>query len=232
MSRSNNTAGAVQLPTPATPDLRVGDVVFTRIGAYPFRQVSLATGSWTNHVGIVVDVRDGQAMVGESRFPLCGTTTLERFVARSEGRRVALARLRTPLTAQQEIQLRQAAARRAGIPYDTGFDVYSRRQFCSRYVRELLQEAAGTSIGQIQSFHDLLSAQPDVKLGFWRTWYFGSIPWKRQTVTPASLMASPELELIFDGTLPRPKSRERASGWAPRALEQTWGRWTTRALQA
>ena len=37
-------------------ELQVGDIVFTRIGAYPFRKVAEATGTWTNHVGIVLDV--------------------------------------------------------------------------------------------------------------------------------------------------------------------------------
>ena len=34
--------------------LQVGDIVFTRIGAYPFRKVAEATGTWTNHVGIEI----------------------------------------------------------------------------------------------------------------------------------------------------------------------------------
>ena len=34
--------------------LRVGDIVFTRSGNPPFTQIADATGTWTNHVGIVV----------------------------------------------------------------------------------------------------------------------------------------------------------------------------------
>src|SRR6185437_11009605 len=37
--------------------LRVGDLVFTRIPWSPFRQVAEVTGTWTNHVGIVVGFR-------------------------------------------------------------------------------------------------------------------------------------------------------------------------------
>lgn len=180
------------------PPLRVGDVVFTRIGAYPFRQVADATGSWTNHVGIVVAVQDAHVLVGESRFPFSGTTSLSRFIARSEGRRVAVARLTVPPTQAQEASLLAAVSERAGVFYDTGFDFHSRRQFCSRYVHEVLQQATGTSVGEVQSFRDLLAQRPEVDLGFWRAWYFGSIPWKRQTVTPAGLLASPKLELIYD----------------------------------
>ena len=73
--------------------LQVGDIVFTRIGAYPFRKVAEATGTWTNHVGIVLDVSGQEPVIGESRFPFSGSTTLARFVARSAGGRVAVMRL-------------------------------------------------------------------------------------------------------------------------------------------
>jgi len=191
-------------PAGVPPPLRIGDVVFTRIGAYPFRQVAAATGSWTNHVGLVVGTCHGQPLIGESRFPVSGTTTLPRFAARSEGGRVAVARLLQPLSSAQEAAVQAAASARNGVLYDTGFDFHSRRQFCSRYVHEVLLEATGVSVGTVQSFRELLAEQPSVGLGFWQAWYFGSIPWKRQTLTPASQLASPALRLLFDGVLPGP----------------------------
>jgi len=68
------TTAALPL-TALAPRLAVGDVVFIRVTARPFREVADATGSWTNHVGVF---------------------------------------------------------------YDTGFNLHSRRQFCSRFVREVL----------------------------------------------------------------------------------------------
>lgn len=112
--------------------LQVGDIVFTRIGAYPFRKVAEATGSWTNHVGIVLDVSGKEPTIGESRFPFSGSTTLSRFVARSAGGRVAVMRLPTPLTPAQQVAIVAAAAQREHVFYDTGFDARSQRQFCSR----------------------------------------------------------------------------------------------------
>jgi hypothetical protein len=195
-----STSNPVAL-TEIAPALRVGDVVFIRIGAYPFRQVAAATASWTNHVGIVVDVSGPEPLIGESRFPLSGTTTLARFIARSEGRRAALARLDAPLTPAQEAAITAAAAARAGVFYDTGFNLHSGRQFCSRYVREVLQEATATAVGEVESFNALLARQPELGLGFWKAWYFGAIPWQRMTVTPASMLTSPELRVYFDGKL-------------------------------
>ena len=185
--------------TALAPGLQVGDVVFIRIPARPFREVADATGSWTNHVGIVTDVSGGEPQVAESRFPWSGSTTLSRFAARSDGGRLAVARLSPPPTPAEQARIQAAAAHREGVLYDTGFDLHSKRQFCSRFVREVLVEATGRAVGDVETFATLLARQPDAHLGFWRAWYFGRIPWQRETVTPASVLRSPELALVFDG---------------------------------
>src|SRR5262249_32212354 len=136
--------------------LDIGDAVFIRIPVKPFREVAEATGSWTNHVGIVVAAgRD--PVISESRFPFSGTTSLSRFVARSEAGRVAVTRMPGELSAQQRDAVVLAARRRNGILYDTGFDLHSRRQFCSRYVREVLHEATGKPVGEVETFSQLLA---------------------------------------------------------------------------
>lgn len=181
------------------PALRVGDVVFIRVGAKPFREVAAATGSWTNHVGIVVGTQGAETLIGESTFPFSRTTTLARFVARSQDGRVAVMRLAAGLSAQQQAQVSVAADARSGIFYDTGFNLHSRGQFCSRYVREVLQQASGVSVGQVETFETLLKHRPETNLGFWNAWYFGRIPWQRETVTPASLLNSAALRMVYDG---------------------------------
>lgn len=186
-------------PQPALPPWQVGDLVFIRVGARPFLEVAAATGSWTNHVGIVVETGGAEPLIAESTFPLARLTPLSRFVARSEQRRVAVQRLRTPLAPDAAVRIRDAARRRLGTLYDTGFNLHSRRQFCSRFVREVLQEATGVSIGEVETFGALLARQPGTDLRFWRLWYFGRIPWQRQTVTPASLLGSPALVAIAHG---------------------------------
>jgi hypothetical protein len=179
--------------------LEVGDVVFIRIDVKPFREVADATNSWTNHVGIVVDVSGSEPLIGESKLPWSRTTPLSDFVSRSENRRVLVARLNEELTPKQQLRVVDAAKRRNGILYDTGFNLHSRRQFCSRYVHEILLEATGTSVGDVETFARLLASRPDANVGFWRAWFFGSIPWERETVTPASLLRSPMLRTVFDG---------------------------------
>ena len=158
-----------------------------------------ATGTWTNHVGIVLDVSGKEPTIGESRFPFSGSTTLSRFVARSAGGRVAVMRLPEPLTPAQQAAVVAAASQRRHVFYDTGFDARSQRQFCSRYVREVLQQGAGIEVGAVQSFQQLLASAPQADVGFWRAWYFGNIPWQRETVTPASVLNTPGLKPVFDG---------------------------------
>lgn len=186
-------------PSALSSALQIGDVVFIRVNALPFREVAAATDAWTNHVGIVVAGSGMDAFVAESTFPWSRITNFRRFVTRSEQGQLAIARLRIPPTPQQQIRLSEAVRRRTGILYDTGFNLHSRRQFCSRFVREILAEATGINVGEVESFAQLLARRPGASLGFWRLWYFGRIPWARETVTPASLLRSPELHVFFDG---------------------------------
>jgi hypothetical protein len=146
-------------------------------------------------------VVDEDGTVAESRFPLSRLTTLPRFVRRSARGRVAIARLCRGPDREQQRLLAAAARRRLGVLYDTGFDIRSPRQFCSRFAREVIDEATGQQIGDEQSFAELLRAQPDAPLWFWSLWYGGRIPWQRRTVTPASLLRSPSVRVIFDGTV-------------------------------
>jgi hypothetical protein len=174
----------------------IGDLIFIRVRTPLFMQVADATGTWTNHVGIVID---HAGTVAESRFPLSGTTTLRRFIRRSAGGRVAVGRLRRALGPLEHKRIAKAARRRIGVVYDTGFNLDSRRQFCSRFACEVIGEATGERIGKVETFSELLDAQPGAPLWFWTLWYFGWIPWQRQTITPASVLRSPALERVFDG---------------------------------
>ncbi|WP_244193318.1 YebB family permuted papain-like enzyme [Paraburkholderia eburnea] len=170
--------------------LEVGDLVFIRVRARPFLEVSAATGCWSNHVGIVVDMAGTEPLIAESTFPVSRYTTLGRFVRRSEAGRFAVYRLVGGGLEAQHADIRRAARRRIGVLYDTGFNLRSSRQFCSRFVREVLAEAVGVEIGCVQTFDELYARQPHAGLTFWRLWFFGRIPWGRETVTPVSLLKS------------------------------------------
>ncbi len=223
----------MQAPTPATmpPTLsvmasqqlarqvQVGDVVFIRVPQRPFLEVADATLTWTNHVGIVVTTNGREPVVAESTFPISRLTPLSAFVDRSEAGRVAIMRLHDPLTPVQQRAVYEAAEQRLGVLYDTGFDFRSSRQFCAKYVYEVLRQATGHPVGDVQSFEQLLQLNPDVKLGFWKLWFFGRIPWQRQTLSPVSIMNSPLLGMVFDGVAvrlaPAPAPKPASASPAP-----------------
>jgi hypothetical protein len=179
--------------------LRVGDLVFICIPMQPFRQIAHVTGTWTNHVSIVVALGPPGAVIAESRVPISCLTSFGSFVRRSGQGHVAVLRLPWRLSGEEIRRLRRAASRRLGRLYDTGFNLHSRRQFCSRFVREVLEESTGAVLGEVTSFSDLLERNPDTDLRLWKAWYFGRIPWERTTVTPASLYTSSFLHVVFDG---------------------------------
>lgn len=188
----------IPLALDVAAQLEVGDLIFIRVTARPFLEVSAATGCWSNHVGIVVDTSGAEPIIAESTFPLSRYTSLRRFVGRSEAARFAVYRLVGGALESRHAHIRRAAGRRIGVLYDTGFNLWSSRQFCSRFVREVLAEAVGVEIGRVQTFDELYARQPYAWLAFWRLWFFGRIPWARETVTPASLLDSARLRLVLE----------------------------------
>ncbi len=180
--------------------LKVGDIIFIDVPALPFQKISIATACWSNHVGIVTGFRNGEPIISESRFPLSGATTLSSFISRSKGNRIMAKRLNMPLSSDHKKSINAAAKQRTGILYDTGFNMHSKRQFCSRFVQEVLHDATGTTLGTVESLETLFKNNPSTSLIFWRLWYFKGIPWQRLTITPASLLNCKSTSVVFNGT--------------------------------
>ncbi len=186
-------------PRPATrdlPDVRAGDLVFTRIDNFLYRRVAAASGCWFNHVGVVVDATPGAERVAESTVPWVKITPLPQFIAKSAGGSYAVRRLPRDLSEEDQAQIWVAAWRRLGRLYHLGFDLDSRRQFCSKFVHEVYLEALDIRLGRTETFQELISARPETSTRFWRLWFFGFIPWERRTITPASEYADPQLVTV------------------------------------
>jgi hypothetical protein len=183
----------IDLQDNEVPALKVGDVVFIRIPVGLFLKVAEASNSWSNHVGIIVGHDGTDWVVAESCVPWVRRRRFRDFVARSAEGHFIVRRLDRALTDSEQEKLRAAADRRMGLLYHTGFAFRSKRQFCSKFVYEVLAEACGEEIGEIETFATLLARNPQTSLRFWRVWYFGRIPWQRETITPDSLLRSPRL---------------------------------------
>jgi hypothetical protein len=171
----------------------VGDIVFTRIGGPIFTRVAETTCSWTSHVGIIVDYQGGDWVVAESGIPFVRKTPLRRFLDRSEGGQFAIRRLKTEPTDAQRREMLRFADSQMGKLYALGFNLESRRTFCSKFVHDVVYAGTHQSIGETETFEHLLHRNPDAPIWFWRAWFLGFIPWGRTTITPASELASPLL---------------------------------------
>jgi hypothetical protein len=174
----------------------VGDIVFTRIGGPIFANVATTTQSWTSHVGIIVDCQHGDWIVAESGVPFVRKTPLRKFLGRSDDQEFSIRRLRTEPTDEQKRAMLKFADSQMGKPYSLGFDLESRKTFCSKFVHDAVYESTHQSIGEIETFDHLLHQNPGAPLWFWRAWFFGSIPWHRTTITPASELESPLLRVV------------------------------------
>lgn len=179
-------------------NLQIGDVVFIRIDNFIFNNVATATLSWVNHVGVIVGFKNNEYWVAESTIPFSKITSLSKFINRSKESSFAIARLKQPLSNEQKRTIVLASKTRMSIFYDTGFNFNSRGQFCSRFVYEVIKEATNIKVGDVENFQKLLLKNPEYGLRFWKIWFFGFIPWKRLTVTPASQFESKQLDLIYD----------------------------------
>lgn len=178
--------------------LQIGDIVFIRIANFLYRRVAEATQSWTSHVGMFAQRQGREWIVAESSVPRSRFCPLERFLDRSEAGQFAIKRLKDPLDAGVVERLQAGVRRRLGKWYHLGFKLDSPRQFCSKFVYEIYEEAMGVKIGSLESFRELLSKNPNTPLLFWKLWFCGWIPWNRRTITPASLYESELLETVCE----------------------------------
>ena len=178
--------------------LKAGDLVFISIPNFLYRRVAATTCSWTSHVGMVHSKENGQWMISESSVPFCKMTPINDFLARSEGGIFSVRRLQRELNEEEVLRLQVEATKRMGRLYHLGFKFKSKRQFCSKFVYEVYKEATGIEVGQLETFKDLLSKNPEVSQTFWKFWFFGFIPWKRQTVTPAEQLIDKKFDTILE----------------------------------
>ncbi|UTV57738.1 YiiX/YebB-like N1pC/P60 family cysteine hydrolase [Burkholderia arboris] len=120
----------------------VGDLVFIRVPAGAQRDAAGTTGpagAWANRCGIVVDTSGDEPLIAESAaLAWTKLSPLSRFVARTAGGRIALARRIAAPTADAQRQVHAAAEQRIDALLGNRFNLRVRRGFCARYVSDVL----------------------------------------------------------------------------------------------
>lgn len=173
-----------------------GDLIFLDMPEYLFRQVAKGTNSWTSHVGIAFYDQERGWIVAESTIPLSRETGLCDYLSRSTAYKFEVKRLNRPLTSVEKVALRSASVSMLNQLYHLGFNFDSPRLYCSKFVY-LAYQSIGIEVGQIETFHNLIEANPSASLTFWKFWFFGAIPWQRRTVTPASQLNDPKFVTVL-----------------------------------
>lgn len=166
--------------------VKEGDLVFVEIDSKLFDKVAKTQNHWSSHIGIAMK-HEGEWVVAESTIPVSKMTPFCDFVDKGYNTRIAAKRFHRPLADEEIEDLQAEASKRLGIAYHLGFKLRSNRMFCSKFVNEVYDAALGVPVGEVQTFRELMdnTEHPEV-IKFWRWWFFGAIPWKRETLTPAT----------------------------------------------
>jgi len=178
-----------------TSAFKDGDIIFTSIPNRLYQSVEQATASPVSHVGILFNI-NGEWFVAESKVPFSCYTPLEQFIARSKDRWFSVKRVSPTLSQKHLVLLKNFCDQRMGKLYHFGFKYKSKRQFCSKFVYDAYTISLGIEVGKLQTFRELLAANPKASRTFWRCWFLGFIPWNRVTISPSSQYADERLAFI------------------------------------
>jgi Permuted papain-like amidase enzyme, YaeF/YiiX, C92 family len=174
-----------------------GDVVFTSNHNYLFRRVERDTLTWTSHVGVAFKNDLEEWVIYESTWPKSKITPLCEFMQRSYEDRVEIKRFSTDLAASQIRIMKMAATRQLDLSYDQGFDYEDdKKSFCSKFVYKTYQ-AVSIEMGSLHTFQQVFDENPDIDLSFWKTWFFGRIPYERVTISPAQQIRDGKFRSVF-----------------------------------
>lgn len=186
-------------------DWRDGDLVFQDSGGSQAAAIRLATKSDYTHMGIVRVEPSGPVVIEAART--VGETPLASFLARGEGGRYAVYRLRKAGAADIKAAL-DGTRRYFGRPYDIFFRLDPSEIYCSELPYHAFK-AAGITLGKIERFGALGIDNPAVKKLFMARWQrhpdCGGTDaegcWRRMQdqvlVTPVSIAADPQLERVY-----------------------------------
>lgn len=130
----------------------VGDLVFIRVPAGSSRDAAGTTSAWANRFGIVVDTSGDEPVIAEPAFAWTKLTPLSRFVAHTDGGRIALARRVAAPTADEQRNVHATAERRIDALLGNRFNLRARRGFCAQYVSDVIgAEQAATPAALLRS---------------------------------------------------------------------------------
>ena len=177
---------------------RDGDVIFQTSRSAQSLAIQRATQSPYSHMGIVY-LRDGSPLVFEAVQPV-KSTPLDEWIARGEGGRFVVKRLRDAdavLTPQTLRRMREVGEALGGRDYDLYFEWSDERQYCSELVWKIFDRGAGVQLGELQTLADFDLSDPAVQAKI-RERFANGAPLAETVISPAAIFAAPNLTTVYE----------------------------------
>ncbi|MES2819470.1 MAG: YiiX family permuted papain-like enzyme [Pseudomonadota bacterium] len=174
----------------AVPEAREGDLIFHQSRSSQSLAVQQVTRSPYSHMGVVL-LHRGRPHVYEASATV-RYTPLAQWIARGEGGRYVLKRLRHAdrlLDASALQRLHRSAATFEGRAYDLTFEWSDTRLYCSELVWKLYRQALGLELGQRQRIRDFDLSAPAVQVKL-RERYGDKVPLDEPVISPVAMFES------------------------------------------
>lgn len=199
------------------PLLKSGDIVFQTSRSSQSSAILLASMSVYSHMGVIEVQTDGTPFVVEAVGPV-KSTSLDSWIKRGLGGRIAIKRLST-LSSGQAQAILQAAHQLDGRPYDLFFMSTKEEIYCSELVHLAFAEGGSINLGSVQKAKDLYLDNFAAKSLISKRWKKHPLCQTAETssfeacytqileqelVTPASIFNDAKLELVYSNYRPVP----------------------------
>jgi hypothetical protein len=177
----------------AAPAFRDGDIVFHTSRSAQSAAIQRATHSPYSHMGVILH-RDGKPFVFEA-IATVRYTPIESWIARGDGGRFVVRRLKRALTPAEVSKLRASAKVYEGKPYDLYFEWSNARIYCSELVWKMYSDALGIDVGKLQKLREFDLTDPAVKAKM-RERYGAAVPLDERVISPSAMFESTLLETV------------------------------------
>jgi hypothetical protein len=145
----------------------------------------------------VVLLRNGELMVYEASATV-RYTPLKAWIARGDGGRYVVKRLKGGLTPAQKRKLRESAKGFDSKAYDLTFEWSDSRIYCSELVWKMYKRALGFEVGITQKLKDFDLTSEAVKAKM-KERYGTRVPMDETVISPAAMFEAKNLETVHAG---------------------------------
>lgn len=177
--------------------LKPGDIVFQKLVGGQSKVVELVSGSPYTHCAIVMEHK-GRLAVYES-IGLVGWKDLDDWVKRGVDGHYVVMRLKgdRALTPEALRAMMDCGDNFKYKIYDLWFQWSDQNIYCSELVWKIYMQGAGIKLTNLRPFKDYDNIQHARVQKLIKARFGNSINWDEPAVTPADLMESPLLEVVF-----------------------------------